>query len=56
MTKEQALQLIDTVCADYRGTRRDHQALIEAITLIKKLLEEKEEKKEEKNDKTSTSA
>lgn len=51
MTKDQAINLIDQVCARFQGTRQDHEALIEAIQTIKGLSElekiEQEEKKEE---------
>ena len=36
MTKEQALQNINQVCAAYKGTREDHVTLQESIRVLEK--------------------
>jgi hypothetical protein len=41
MTKEQALKIIEAVCAKFVGTLQDHMQVQEALKVIK------EEKKEE---------
>lgn len=41
MTYEEAYQYLDTVSAQFKGTRQDHQHLMEALNLIKELISEK---------------
>lgn len=48
MTKEQALELLQKVCAIYRGTLEEHQQLQIALQTVKECLTvEKEEEKED---------
>lgn len=44
MTKQEALNLVAHVCAEYKGTLKDHQLLQEALKILKE---------EEKKPKTS---
>jgi len=41
MTKEQAIQLLEQVCAIYKGTLREHEQLQQALEIVKKLEEKK---------------
>lgn len=45
MTNEQALQIIDQVLADFRGTRKDHETILSAFLLIKKEINKTVDKK-----------
>jgi hypothetical protein len=38
MTTLEALAIVDKVCADWRGTRSDHQQVIQAIQLLQHAL------------------
>lgn len=38
MNKEQAFGLIDQVCARFQGTRADHEALVQALTIIRAIV------------------
>jgi len=35
MTKEQAMQALDEVCAKFQGTRQDHLLLSQALSLVR---------------------
>lgn len=39
MEKDEAIKLIEQVCANYRGTFQEHQTLQEAVQKIKSLKE-----------------
>jgi hypothetical protein len=43
MTYEEAYNYLDTVAAQFKGTRQDHQALVQALNLIKELISNKGE-------------
>lgn len=45
MQKEEAIKIIEQVCAQFRGTLQDHQVIQTALAVIKTLEEKKEEKK-----------
>lgn len=47
MKLEEALNLIKSVCANFRGTLQDHQALQQAIQVIENKCMEKKSKKKE---------
>lgn len=48
MTKKEALELLQRVCAIYRGTLEEHQQLQTALQTVKECLTvEKEEEKED---------
>ena len=48
MTKKEALELLQRVCAIYRGTLEEHQQLQIALQTVKECLTvEKEEEKDE---------
>jgi hypothetical protein len=34
MTPEQALQILDQVCQNVSGTRKDHETIAQAITVL----------------------
>jgi hypothetical protein len=38
MTTAEALGIVDKVCADFRGTRADHQQILQAVQLIQHAL------------------
>ena len=46
MTKQEAVKVLDQVCGVYKGTREEHNILIQALKVIESLEEPKEEKKE----------
>lgn len=46
MQKEEAIKIIEQVCAQFRGTLQEHQAIQTALAVIKTLEEKKEEKKD----------
>lgn len=48
MKLEEALNLIKNVCANFRGTLQDHQALQQAIQIVEKKCNEKVCKKDKK--------
>ena len=35
MSNEEAYRIIDNTCAAYRGTRYEHQTILEALTVIR---------------------
>ena len=39
MTKEQAIKVINEATANFQGTRKDHQLIVEAINLLMNLKE-----------------
>lgn len=41
MTPEQALALLDSAAAQYKGTRADHAALTQALEVFKRLMMER---------------
>lgn len=43
MNIEQALQIIEQVCASHRGTRQDHVMIQQALETIKAAVTKKEE-------------
>ena len=43
MTKEQAIELIEKVCAQFQGNLEAHKSIQTALNVIKKELESKEE-------------
>jgi len=45
MTKNDAINLLDNICANFAGTRKDHMKLMEAINIIKTLEEPKKDGK-----------
>lgn len=44
MKLEEALNLLKSVCANFRGTLQDHQALQEALQLVEDKCKEKKSK------------
>lgn len=44
MTKDEALKVIEQVCAQFRGTLQDHQAIQQALMVIKDEDKPKEKK------------
>jgi hypothetical protein len=46
MTKKEAINLLEQVCAAYRGTLEEHRKLQEALEAIKLLAEEEKKPKE----------
>ncbi len=42
MNLEDAFRIVDQVLAQFQGTRRDHQLLLEAVEAIRKAVAEKE--------------
>lgn len=46
MTTEQALGLVTSVCAQYRGTLQEHQAIQQAITVLREAVTPKVEDEE----------
>jgi hypothetical protein len=42
MDAKQALQLINQVCSEFRGTRQDHELLKQAIQVLESALTPKE--------------
>jgi hypothetical protein len=53
MSIDQALQLIDTVCARFTGTREDHQSLITAIGVIQEAVKPAESESKQAESETS---
>lgn len=49
MDIKQAMQIVEVATGSYKGTREEHQRIIEAISMIKKEVE-KEESKDGKED------
>jgi hypothetical protein len=50
---DQALQLVDTVCARFSGTREDHQNLITAIGVIQEAVKPAEPESKPSESETS---
>jgi hypothetical protein len=48
MKKEQALQLIDQLISQFRGTRQEHELLAQAMSVLRELEEPKEKKRNKK--------
>jgi hypothetical protein len=38
MSNEEAYNYLDTIASQYKGTRQDHQALVQALELFKALI------------------
>lgn len=38
MSYEEAYNYLDTIAAQYKGTRQDHQALVQALTVVRDLI------------------
>lgn len=47
MKLEEALNLLKGVCANFRGTLQDHQALQQALQVVEDKCKEKKSKKKE---------
>ena len=43
MTPEQALQIIDQVCQNVPGTRKDHETIAQAIAVLAEAIKPKQE-------------
>lgn len=46
MKVEEALNLLNGVCANFKGTLQDHQALQESLRVVESKCKEKKSKKE----------
>ena len=46
MTIQEALKVLDQVCADRQGNRADHMAMLQAIQMVTPAMEPVTEKKE----------
>lgn len=48
MTPQDALQIVDQACATFTGNRQDHTTLLEAIKVLKEVVDSQEKPKKSK--------